>query len=63
LVKGIDVTRRGPWEEMRDGFNSSTAKLKPLLQGIELTDRLIDQIVYQLYGLTEEEIAIVEGRS
>jgi len=24
------------------------------------TDRLIDQIVYKLYGLTEEEIAIVE---
>lgn len=27
------------------------------------TDRLIDQIVYKLYGLTEEEIAIVEGRA
>jgi hypothetical protein len=25
-------------------------------------DRLIDQIVYKLYGLTEEEIAIVESR-
>ena len=24
---------------------------------------LIDQIVYKLYGLTEEEIAIVEGRA
>ena len=22
----------------------------------------IDQLVYQLYGLTEEEIAVVEGR-
>jgi hypothetical protein len=30
---------------------------------IELTDDLIDQIVYKLYGLTEEEIAIVEGRA
>jgi len=29
---------------------------------IQLTDKLIDQIVYMLYGLTEEEIAIVEGR-
>jgi hypothetical protein len=29
---------------------------------IERTDWLIDQIVYKLYGLTEEEIAIVEGR-
>jgi phage tail protein X len=25
------------------------------------TDDLIDQIVYKLYGLTEEEIAVVEG--
>jgi hypothetical protein len=25
------------------------------------TDWLIDQIVYKLYGLTEEEIRIVEG--
>jgi hypothetical protein len=30
---------------------------------IQLTDDLIDQIVYKLYGLTEEEIAIVEGRA
>jgi len=27
------------------------------------TDDLIDQIVYRLYRLTEEEIAAVEGRS
>ena len=26
-------------------------------------EREIDQIVYQLYGLTDEEIAIVEGRN
>ena len=30
---------------------------------IEATDRQIDALVYELYGLTEEEIAIVEGRS
>jgi len=29
---------------------------------IESTDREIDALVYDLYGLTEEEIAIVEGR-
>jgi len=27
---------------------------------IEITDRQIDRLVYALYGLTEEEIAIVE---
>ncbi len=27
---------------------------------LEATDRQIDALVYELYGLTEEEIAIVE---
>jgi hypothetical protein len=33
-----------------------------LQRQIDATDRQIDQLVYDLYGLTEEEIAIVEGR-
>jgi hypothetical protein len=28
---------------------------------IEATDRAIDRLVYELYGLTENEIRIVEG--
>ena len=28
---------------------------------IESTDRAIDRLVYELYGLTEEEIKIVES--
>jgi hypothetical protein len=61
-AKGIDVTRREPQETVRGEFDSSIAKLRPLLERIELTDKLIDQIVYKLYGLTQEEIAVVEGR-
>jgi hypothetical protein len=35
---------------------------KAALQGqIDATDRLIDRLVYELYGLTEDEIRIVEG--
>lgn len=30
---------------------------------IEATDRLIDALVYALYGLTEEKIAVVEQGS
>ena len=30
-------------------------------QQIEATDRQIDALVYELYGLTEEEIGVVEG--
>jgi len=33
-----------------------------LMDNIARTDDLIDQIVYKLYGLTDEEIAVVEGR-
>ena len=32
-----------------------------LQRQIEATDRQIDALVYELYGLTEEEIKIVEG--
>ena len=31
-------------------------------QQIKVSDRQIDQLVYELYELTEEEIAIVEGK-
>lgn len=36
-------------------------RARPAL-GLMRCDNLIDQIVYKLYDLTEEEIAIVEGR-
>lgn len=32
-----------------------------LTREAESTDRAIDSLVYKLYGLTEEEIKIVEG--
>ena len=34
---------------------------EPIERQIAATDRKIDQLVYKLYGLTEEEIRIVEG--
>jgi hypothetical protein len=33
-----------------------------LQRQIDATDQQIDQLVYELYGLTEEEIRIVEDR-
>jgi hypothetical protein len=33
-----------------------------LKRQIDATDAEIDRLVYELYGLTEEEIKIVEGR-
>ena len=35
--------------------------LIPSSHQIDATDREIDRLVYELYGLTEEEIKIVEG--
>ena len=34
-----------------------------LSRQIEVTDASIDRLVYELYGLTEEEIVVVEGRT
>ena len=45
---------------LKPEFIRSKEKLIPIRESIESTDRLIDQIVYKLYGLTDEEIAIVE---
>ena len=38
-------------------------ELSELREKIEKTDWLIDQIVYKLYGLTDDEIKVVEGKN
>ena len=59
----IDPARREPAEALRAEFEGSMKKLLPLRERIRQTDELIDAVVYKLYGLTEEEIGIVEGRA
>ena len=46
------------WMELFDNKKLEAQKIK---SKIEKTDKEIDQLVYQLYGLTEEEIEIVEN--
>lgn len=46
--------------ELRKAYEQSLAKLWPIKERLRLTDDLIDQIVYRLYSLTEEEIKLVE---
>lgn len=41
-------------------FNEQKQKAKELKSVIDHIDNEIDQMVYQLYGLTEEEIKVVE---
>ena len=43
-----------------DRYASARERAAELDAKIEKTDALIDEIVYELYGLTDEEIAIVE---
>ncbi len=47
-------------DEWEDYFNSYKHDINTLQTEIANTDREIDQMVYELYGLTEEEIAVVE---
>lgn len=42
-------------------FNEQKSKAQALQSDITRLDREIDNLVYELYGLTEEEIKIVEG--
>jgi flagellar biosynthesis chaperone FliJ len=44
--------------------NSMSAAQKLIIQRqIDATDREIDQLVYELYGLTKDEIKIVDGET
>ncbi|MGD9930019.1 MAG: N-6 DNA methylase [Mangrovibacterium sp.] len=47
--------------EWMNYFNEQKEQVQTLKSEIENTDREIDRMVYELYGLTEEEIKIVEG--
>lgn len=44
-------------------YRTYSPEYRRLSHQLTTTDHLIDQIVYQLYGLTAEEIALVEGRA
>jgi len=58
-----DPSARAFQEALAGEYEASLSKLRPLKARLAATDRLIDLIVYRLYGLTDEEIAIVEGHS
>ena len=40
---------------------TSDAEKSPLQNAVAATDQQIDQLVYELYGLTEDEIKLVES--
>jgi hypothetical protein len=54
----LSLKEEAEWE---DYFLQEAKKALEIKATIETTDKEIDQMVYQLYGLTDEEIKIVEG--
>lgn len=59
---GISLNDARLMAKVHDEYEKSLEVLRPIKSALKWTDDLIDQVVYRLYGLTEEEIAIVEGK-
>lgn len=53
----LSLAEESEWE---DYFITEQQKAQSIKTTITKTDKEIDQMVYDLYGLTEEEIEIVE---
>ncbi|MBN1130695.1 MAG: N-6 DNA methylase [Chitinispirillaceae bacterium] len=61
LVVNITAIVRGTLDLFKKQAQTADNHLKTLYQRqIESTDRRIDELVYELYGLTDEEIKIIE---
>lgn len=58
---GVGLSDSAFVNRLRTEYEASLARLLPTKERLAKTDWLIDQIVYRLYGLTEDEIKIVEG--
>ncbi|MCM2302470.1 MAG: Eco57I restriction-modification methylase domain-containing protein [Flavobacteriaceae bacterium] len=54
----LSLSQKAEWETY---FLQEAKKAQDLKTTIDTTDKQIDQMVYELYGLTEEEISIIEN--
>ena len=57
-----NLKARETFNAIKTEYEKSLSKLLSLKEQLRKTDWLIDQIVYKLYGLSQEEIRIVEGQ-
>ena len=58
--KKVNIKTRKTQELLKNEFEDSINKINPLLLQIKETNNEIDRMVYDLYGLTPEEIKIIE---
>ena len=56
----MNLKSRELFDAVKREHENSLSRLLPIKEKLKKTDWLIDQIVYKLYGLTEEEIQLVE---
>jgi hypothetical protein len=56
----LTLSQQDEWEEYFDQYKSECNSIS---EQIAESDKKIDRMVYELYGLTEEEIKVVEGES
>lgn len=56
---GVSLPKQMEWKPF---FDEQRAKALALQTERSTTDRQIDQLVYALYGLTDADVALVEGR-
>ena len=54
----LELSKEAEWMKY---FSEEQKKAQELKAKIDKTDQDIDQMVYELYGLSEEEMKIVEG--
>jgi type II restriction/modification system DNA methylase subunit YeeA len=59
-LEALTLPRLNDVEDGLERYRQSKERAEELDEKIRKTDELIDKIVYQLYGLTDEEIEIVE---
>jgi hypothetical protein len=59
---GVSLSDAGLIDRIRRMYEESLQRVLPVKERLGKTDALIDAVVYRLYGLTEEEIKVVEGK-
>ena len=59
---GVSLSDAGLVDRIKKMYEESLQRVLPIKERLASTDALIDAVVYRLYGLTEEEIKVVEGK-
>ncbi len=59
---GVSLSDGGLVDQIKARYEESLGLVLLVKERLARTDALIDQVVYRLYGLTEEEIKVVEGK-